>query len=350
MMSIQPLPLPTSPSRALAALAREFYQLLVELQDYRRTPDAPQQPAIRPQPPQDARESYAQRLQSVAERARLYAAEIAQDHPRLSQCLHRVGERSEQLRRVLASGQPLGAAMTRSASQHYEALARLIRSTGRDAGIELPVLKPRNYIRNLFHVGNGLMGATLYTVLPDRWTILILACSYTGSMIALELMRRFNPRINAFLVNKVFGAIARPVEAHRINAATWYGVGIIIMLFFFPPVACIVAVLVLGVGDPAAANIGRRWGRHKLIGEKSLEGSLGFVAVAAVCTTIFLTATQHPAILRGDALHTLQAAAWLALVGAVVGAATELVSTRIEDNFSIPLATAAAVTAALAWT
>jgi dolichol kinase len=325
---------PTMPTQSLAAMTRELYLLLVELQDRRAAP-AP---------------GYAERLQTVAERARAYAAVFANDHPRLSQTLSRVGERVELLRKTLAAGQPLRETMTRSCAQHYEALARLIRSMGRDEGIELPVLKPRNYARNVFHVCNGLMSATLYTIFPKLSTMLWIAYAYTGWLVSLELLRRSSPRINAFLVNRVFGAIARPVEAHRINSATWYGVAIILMLYLFPPVACIAAVLILGVGDPAAANIGRRWGRHKLIGGKSLEGSLGFVAVAAVCCTVFLVATSHPAIQRGAFGPTLRAAALLSLVGAIAGSVTELLSTRIEDNFSIPLVTAAAVTACLAWT
>lgn len=339
MTSVPPILQHQGDTQSLAAMTRELYQLLVELQDRR----APVPPTARP--------SYAQRLQTVAERARVYAAEFASDHPRLSQTLQRVGERVDVMRKALAAGQPLRETMTRSAAQHYEALATLIRSMGRDEGIELPVLKPRNYARNVFHVCNGLMSATLYTVFPKLSTMLWIAYAYTGWMVSLELLRRTDPRINTFLVNRVFGAIARPVEAHRINAATWYGVAIILMLYLFPPVACISAVLILGVGDPAAANIGRRWGRHKLLGgKKSLEGTLGFVGVAAVCTVVFLTATRHPAIQRGDLAHTLGAATVLAVVGAIAGALTELLSTRIEDNFSIPLVTAAAVTACLGWT
>lgn len=310
---------------SLAAMAREYYQLLVEIQDARR---------IEPE------RNVPERLRQIAERARAYADEQALLHPRLSQTLQRLGERAEALRRLVASGAPLRATATRAAAQHYEALARLLRSTGRDEGIELPELKPRNYVRNAFHIGNGLLGATLYTVWPERRIVLTVALIYSCSMIFMELIRRTSPKINAFMVDRLFGAIARPVEAHRVNSATWFGVAIVIMLWLFPAPACIAAVLILGCGDPVAAIVGRRWGKHKLVGNKTLEGALGFVVAATAATTVFLVATGNPAVQRGDFLHTVLFAGLLAVVASVAGALAELASSKVDDNFSIPLVSA----------
>jgi dolichol kinase len=51
----------------------------------------------------------------------------------------------------------------------------------------------------------------------------------------------------------------------------------------------LVAVLVLGVGDPAATLIGKRFGRRfKLYRQKSLAGSLAFVAASFITVATFL--------------------------------------------------------------
>jgi dolichol kinase len=45
--------------------------------------------------------------------------------------------------------------------------------------------------------------------------------------------------------------------------------------------------LALGVGDPAAAWVGRRWGTLKILGRKSLQGTLAFVAAATLVVGIW---------------------------------------------------------------
>lgn len=309
-------------AQSAAEIARDVHQLLLELQDVRDK--------------RDVQPTWLERLRAIADRGRTLALQFTASQPRISQALSGLALRLDRLRSHLAAGHAPTKRLMNNVSQHYEALANIVRG----GDVELPVLKPKNYWRNIFHVGNGLMSGMLYTHWPDQKFMLLIAYSYTGSMVLLEILRRIHPKINAFLVNIVFGAIARPIEAHRINAATWYGAAIILIVHLFPPAACICAVLILGVGDPAAALIGRRYGHIKLRGRKSLEGTLGFVGVAFVVTAIFLLVTHNPAIQRVTPAATALAAMALAAVGAVAGALTEAFSDKIEDNFSIPVVVA----------
>jgi len=334
--------------QSVALTARDLYLLLVDLQDARKRPPR----TLRDPPASEQAKLWTERMQAIASRARLQATDLGASHPRLAQALDHAVEAVDRLRAALAAGKPLRAAATARLAQHYEAVAGYLRAEPqRLAGVDLPVLKPRNYARNLFHIGNGLMSASLYTFIPDQTAVLWIACVYTGAMVSLEILRRLDKRINAFLVNFVFRAIARPVEAHRVNAATWYGLAIIVIVLCFPPVACITAVLVLGFGDPVAALVGKRWGRRRLRGQKTLEGTLGFVAAAAVASAVFLFLTPHPDLARlVGATDPAVLTGWiLALsgIGAVTGAVTELFSDRIEDNFSIPVIVAGVLTACM---
>lgn len=320
--------------RDAATTARDLYQLLVDLQDARARRVAHTQPYAA---------QWTERMRQLAERSRRLANAFAQSNPKTADALAHVGQRVERMRQNLAEGKPVPNLTLTRASQQYEALAKLVRQQewGRDEGVDLPILKPRNYARNIFHVANGLIGAAIYTVIPERSTVLRIALIYFSVMAVLEITRRFSRRWNAILVDKVFGSIARPVEAHRVNAGSWYGLAMVLIVFSFSPAACVAAVLVLGVGDPAAALIGKRWGKHKLRGQKTLEGAIGFAVSATIATTAFLVLTQQPAVQRGDTVHTFGFALLVSVVTSVVGAVVEVLSDRIEDNLSIPVMCAA---------
>ena len=94
-----------------------------------------------------------------------------------------------------------------------------------------------------------------------------------------------------------------------------------------------VGVLVLGLADPAAALVGRRFGRTKLVNGRSLEGSTAFVVTAALAGLV-LVRLYFPELGWGAALA-------LAMGGAVPGALTELYSQRLDDNLTIPVAAGA---------
>ena len=87
------------------------------------------------------------------------------------------------------------------------------------------------------------------------------------------------------------------------------------------PVAS-VGIVVLGFGDPAAAIIGRRYGRVKLVNGRTLEGTATFVAVGTLVATSWLAVVwgMDPAL------------ALLGFFGALAGGIAELFSRRVDDN------------------
>ena len=305
---------------ALIAYARDLHQALADVQS------------------KADRHQRAEQMRQLAERARSYAAELRQQQPSMAEMLAKLAVRLESLRQAAGEGRSVKS-LALKAGQQYEALARMMRERAESQGVELPELKPRNYTRNIYHMFSGFMSATLYTVFPDRSLMLTIAFIYTGVLVAMEIARRFDPRINAFMVHKMFGAIARPHEAFKVNAGTWYGIAICAIVLLFSPMACVCAVLALGVGDPAAALVGKRWGKHKVRAGKSLEGMLAFALVSAAVIFTWLTLTPHAALVGVAWSHV----ALIATVAAVVGAVVEVYCAPIEDNFAIPLAVAGAV-------
>ena len=142
-------------------------------------------------------------------------------------------------------------------------------------------------------------------------------------------------RVNALLM-KLFGRVAHPHEHHRVNSSTWYVTALLLLAIFSPPLSSSIGVVVLAVADPAAAFIGRRYGTIRLCANRSLEGTLGFFATGLVSAFAVLLALGP---------HPFASMLAVAAVAAAAGALAELLSTRLDDNFTIPVvvATAAAV-------
>lgn len=226
-------------------------------------------------------------------------------------------------------------AFRRSMTPSYEAL----QTTLRQLEIHVPSLRPTNHRRSFFHVLSALTCiGILYAVPEPAWAIGI-AAPFVLWAWTMEVGRRWSERWNEILM-KWFAPIAHPHEYRRVNSATWYLTAIFALSLTQAPLPCAVGLAVLGVGDPVAGFIGRRWGRLRLIHGRTLEGTLAFFASATVAGVAAAYAFL-PSIGLGAALA-------IAAAGAVVGALAELLSLRVDDNLSIPL-TASGAAALAAW-
>lgn len=201
----------------------------------------------------------------------------------------------------------------------------------RAARIHVPTLRPTNYLRNTFHMTNATISLLVIEFVP----ILVIPIATTLAVWAwaMEIMRRTRPELNARLM-RTFGAVAHPHETHRVNSATWYTTALVLLAWTQGTIPCALAVTVLGIGDPIAAIVGRRYGRTKLIHGRSLEGSLAFFAASMVLSFVVLL-LWHGNLSPAHALAIASAAA-------AAGALAELLSLRIDDNLTVPLAAAAA--------
>ena len=209
----------------------------------------------------------------------------------------------------------------------YEALSKQLASEQ----VTLPQLRPQNHARSITHVlmGSGSLLLVEY-VLSDAQRIWIpgAVCLWAWTM---EISRRRSTRVNALLM-RVFRAIAHPREAMHVNSSTWYTTALTVLGIAFAKPLCAIAVAVLALADPAAAYVGRAYGRTKLVHGRSLEGTLTFFAVAAL-TSFAVLSFWH-----GNWDVSLRIA--VSLTAAFGAALAELFSRKIDDNLSIPLVAA----------
>jgi dolichol kinase len=195
--------------------------------------------------------------------------------------------------------------------------------------VTIPSLRPTNYARNALHLASALSGVVALETVPSWGWATGIALTIAALGWTLEISRQRSEAVNRFCM-RLFGRTAHPHEAHRVNSATWYASALVVLSLTQSLVPCLVALWVLGVGDPAAAIVGRRFGRHELVHGRTVEGTAAFVVAGALAALAYLR-VMHPET-------SLGLAAVASLTGAIAGAAAELFSRRIDDNLSIPLA------------
>ncbi len=226
-----------------------------------------------------------------------------------------------------------------SAAPAYDALAASLL----DQDVEVPRLRPTNYARNVFHVAAAALGIAVVEFAPallddGAFWVSVIACTAAAMGWAMELSRRVSQRANRLMM-WIFSPVAHPHEAHHVNSATWYTSALALLSLTGEPVVCAAALAVLGVADPMAAIIGKRFGRTRFDNGRSLEGTIAFVISGGLAAFAIVLAL-HPEV------GVVRAAA-MAFAGALLGGVAELWVSRIDDNLAIPVCAGAAAWAVL---
>jgi dolichol kinase len=202
-----------------------------------------------------------------------------------------------------------------------------------EGALTTPIVRPTNVARTTLHMAAGAVCLALIRLLPGRGWLFAAAAAFAVAAWSMELGRRHSPVVNARLM-RFFGPVAHAHERHHTNSSTWYVTALALLAAFAPLRAAELGVLVLGIADPAAGVVGRRFGRVRIGAGRTLEGTLAFVTVGGVFALAWL-------VLTGVAPTP---ALWLALIAAGTGAVAEVASSRrFDDNFAIPVSVAAVV-------
>lgn len=198
--------------------------------------------------------------------------------------------------------------------------------------------RPANVARTLFHVLSGIGTVLLIELVLSERGMLLVAVSVAGWAWSMEILRRFSTRWNRILM-WFFRAVAHPHESQAVNSSTWYMTALVFLALTHSQIVAVLGVVILAIGDPAAGWFGRAFGRTKIAGNRSLEGTLAFILFAAPASFLVLF-LFHPE------LDTFNALA-LAFVASIAGALAELFASRLDDNFLVPVAAGSAALAIL---
>ena len=155
--------------------------------------------------------------------------------------------------------------------------------------------------------------------------------------------RRFNGFVKRFEENlrDAVMALERKDIPRPFVGAFWFFFGCGITFIIFPLGVASAACAMLAAGDGLSTIIGMRFGKHKIIGKKSFEGSLAMLFFSLAAALFFVSPK-------------------IAALGAVVATAVELLpetslfqahrkSGFLDDNFLIPVVSAAVMLAVSAF-
>lgn len=175
--------------------------------------------------------------------------------------------------------------------------------------------------RKLFRLA-GLLFPALYSW-TTKETTLAFAVVLLILFLGLEGLRSRRATVNDVIFRKG-SIILRESERTGLTSITWFLIGVPVAVLLFPREVAVGAWLFFLVGDAAAEFVGTRWGRTRVLG-KTLEGSL---ACLLTCLSLGLVIWAW----LGMALPAVVA-------GAVTATLVEFLPLRLNDNFTVPLAT-----------
>jgi dolichol kinase len=185
----------------------------------------------------------------------------------------------------------------------------------------------RELARKAIHVSSAALPLLVWLV--PRGAAVAVLVPLAAAAVAIDVTRlRWRPA--RYWMLRFVRPMLRHHERRRFTGATYMVVAYALAVAVFPKPGAVAAMLFNGLGDAAAALVGRRWGRHRTRSGKSWEG---FAAGLAVNLAVAL------AVARLDpGLAPLPA-----VVGAVAAAVLELLDLPVDDNLRVTLGGALAI-------
>lgn len=181
----------------------------------------------------------------------------------------------------------------------------------------------REIYRKVIHIASIALPLFVWLV---TWEIALAVLVPTALLALVIDWARLRFRGPRYLFLQRTRTLLRSRERRGFAGATYMAVAYALAVLIFPKPIAVAAMLYNGLGDAAAALVGRRWGRHRIWRGKSLEGA---GTALAVCLLIGLVIPE------------------IALLGAVVGALAatllELADLPPDDNLWVTLGGAAGV-------
>jgi len=178
--------------------------------------------------------------------------------------------------------------------------------------------------RRLVHALTGTAIAGALSLLPiARGPAVLILGGATLALYALDVVRLRIPAANVLYFKALRGLVS-PREVALTASSTWYALGATLSVALFTRESAVSGILVLALSDAAASYAGRRWGRRPFLGG-TVEGSVIFGL-----TAFMVLALRHPPP--------------VAAAVASVCCLAERLSWPLDDNLTVPVVGAAAIT------
>ena len=184
--------------------------------------------------------------------------------------------------------------------------------------------------RKIYHLLGGLFIIAAYIFLGRTRGLPALA-ALTAVATATDISRFIFPKFNDFIFRHC-RAFIRDSEKRTITGTPWYLMGMLGAFFLYSLPVAVCAVIFLACGDVSATIVGERWGKTKISGVKSLQGTIAFFAASLIAGSIAGVYWQ------GLPLYVVAA-------GALTASVVEILPVKFNDNLTIPIISGAVMQA-----
>lgn len=183
-----------------------------------------------------------------------------------------------------------------------------------------------HWLRKVWHLTTVSAIAIGFSYLPFQTSISLLVVAWL-LFVPLDFWRQKSSAVNELLIH-LFRPIMRDSEKNSWAGTSYLLTGVLLIAVIFPTNVVKLSLWFLAFADPVASYFGIRYGRDKIFGQKSLQGSLAAFLVCTIVTAVFLN------------LHSLLADRVLvfSLIGGLIGALSELIPIgNLDDNLTLPI-------------
>ncbi|MBX2995098.1 MAG: hypothetical protein KF681_09755 [Bdellovibrionaceae bacterium] len=201
-----------------------------------------------------------------------------------------------------------------------------------EPGFAMVELKKRSEIhwaRKIWHMAGVSALAAVYAYAPHKLSLILIVTAWLA-FVPVDFMRQRSTALNDFLMH-LFKPLMRDSELHGLAGTTFLLTGVLLTVVLFPFNIAMLTLLFLAFADPFASYFGIRYGKDKIFGHKSVQGTLAAFLICAALTAGFLYT-------RGILMDRILI---VSLLGGLIGALAELIPIgKLDDNLTLPLISA----------
>ena len=207
---------------------------------------------------------------------------------------------------------------------------------------EIRPISHNEIYRKLTHLFAIIIPVLYYLVVKNQLLAIAILLPFAIGSVVWDSARIESPKYRHHFL-KLFGSHLRDSEVSRHTGGTYLLTSSVVVIAVFSKEIAYLAISYLVVGDTFAAFVGLSMGRRKFVrSKKSLEGFIGAFISCSVwgLVSYFLFFKR---VFSYDCAHP-ELAVILIILGALVASVVESVDLHINDNISIPILSALAMT------
>jgi dolichol kinase len=179
--------------------------------------------------------------------------------------------------------------------------------------------------RKLIHISSSWIAFACLFLSKDIMLVII-GSAFFGCLL-FDVFRVYSKGFNDFYL-KYIGPVLRSHEYHikkiTFTGATYLMFAALLCIIIFPREVAFAAILLMTIGDAAAAIVGKSYGKVNIF-TKTLEGSIAFFVSGLIIIVLMPKLTTDPNEL------------YVGIAAVILTSIIEVMPLKLDDNITVPL-------------